>query len=52
MADGGVIKHKRVKEDLLVAAITDEDTCTGLLLGGIGDKDKHQRNNFLVCSAG
>ncbi|ELT93641.1 hypothetical protein CAPTEDRAFT_220916 [Capitella teleta] len=32
----------------LMAVIGDEDTCTGFLLGGIGELDKHRRPNFLV----
>lgn len=32
----------------LIAVIGDEDTCTGFLLGGIGELDKNRRPNFLV----
>ncbi|XP_074652530.1 V-type proton ATPase subunit F-like [Tubulanus polymorphus] len=32
----------------LIAVIGDEDTCTGFLLGGIGELDKHRHPNFLV----
>lgn len=45
-------KNTLVKKDALLACIGDEDTCTGVLLGGIGDKDKQQRSNVLVCTAG
>ena len=36
------------KKGMLLAAIGDEDTCTGLLLGGIGDVDDKRRSNFMV----
>jgi hypothetical protein len=45
-------KMPTLKKDALVAAIGDEDTCTGLLLGGIGDKNKSGHTNFLVCNNG
>uniref|UniRef100_UPI00398E66E7 V-type proton ATPase subunit F n=1 Tax=Pristiophorus japonicus TaxID=55135 RepID=UPI00398E66E7 len=32
----------------LIAVIGDEDTCTGFLLGGIGELNKNRRPNFLV----
>jgi len=32
----------------LIAVIGDEDTCTGFLLGGVGELDKNRRPNFLV----
>ncbi|KAK6182413.1 hypothetical protein SNE40_010113 [Patella caerulea] len=32
----------------LIAVIGDEDTCTGFVLGGIGEIDKNRRPNFLV----
>ncbi|KAL5111762.1 Insulin-degrading enzyme [Taenia crassiceps] len=32
----------------LLAVIGDEDTCTGFLLGGIGELDKNRRPNFLA----
>ncbi|VDN14247.1 unnamed protein product [Dibothriocephalus latus] len=32
----------------LIAVIGDEDTCTGFLLGGIGELDKNRRPNFLA----
>ncbi|CAH8615059.1 unnamed protein product [Dicrocoelium dendriticum] len=32
----------------LIAVIGDEDTCTGFLLGGIGELDKHRRPNFFT----
>jgi len=32
----------------LISIIGDEDTCTGFLLGGIGELDKHRKPNFLV----
>ena len=32
----------------LLAVIGDEDTCTGFLLGGVGELDKNRRANFLV----
>jgi len=32
----------------LIAVIGDEDTCTGFLLGGIGELDRHRKPNFLV----
>ena len=32
----------------LIAVIGDEDTCTGFLLGGVGELDRHRQPNFLV----
>lgn len=32
----------------LIAVIGDEDTCTGFLLGGVGELNKNRRPNFLV----
>ncbi|XP_064644291.1 V-type proton ATPase subunit F-like [Lineus longissimus] len=32
----------------LIAVIGDEDTCTGFLLGGIGEMNKSRQPNFLV----
>ncbi|KAK7487443.1 hypothetical protein BaRGS_00021284 [Batillaria attramentaria] len=32
----------------LIAVIGDEDTCTGFVLGGIGEINKHRHPNFLV----
>uniref|UniRef100_A0A3Q1GV51 V-ATPase 14 kDa subunit n=1 Tax=Acanthochromis polyacanthus TaxID=80966 RepID=A0A3Q1GV51_9TELE len=32
----------------LIAVIGDEDTCTGFLLGGIGELNKNRKPNFLV----
>uniref|UniRef100_F6VXS0 V-type proton ATPase subunit F n=2 Tax=Ciona intestinalis TaxID=7719 RepID=F6VXS0_CIOIN len=32
----------------LLAVIGDEDTCTGFLLGGIGELNKHRQPNFMV----
>ncbi len=32
----------------LIAIIADEDTCTGFLLGGIGEIDKNRVPNFLA----
>lgn len=32
----------------LLAIIGDEDTCTGFLLGGVGELDKNRRPNFYV----
>ncbi|KAL3835842.1 hypothetical protein ACJMK2_021304 [Sinanodonta woodiana] len=32
----------------LIAVIGDEDTCTGFLLGGIGEINKKRESNFLV----
>ncbi|XP_043569185.1 V-type proton ATPase subunit F [Chiloscyllium plagiosum] len=32
----------------LIAVLGDEDTCTGFLLGGIGELNKNRRPNFLV----
>jgi V-type H+-transporting ATPase subunit F len=32
----------------LIAVIGDEDTCTGFLLGGIGELDKHRKPNYLL----
>ncbi|CAL8095464.1 unnamed protein product [Calicophoron daubneyi] len=34
----------------LIAVIGDEDTCTGFLLGGIGELDKNRRPNFFVVN--
>eukprot|EP00043_Microstomoeca_roanoka_P007880 m.76173 g.76173 ORF g.76173 m.76173 type:complete len:120 (-) comp14013_c4_seq1:175-534(-) len=35
-------------KDRLMAVIGDEDTCTGFLLGGVGDINAHREANFLV----
>ncbi|XP_078276265.1 V-type proton ATPase subunit F [Rhinoraja longicauda] len=32
----------------LIAVLGDEDTCTGFLLGGIGELNKNRKPNFLV----
>ncbi|XP_013390202.1 V-type proton ATPase subunit F [Lingula anatina] len=32
----------------LIAVIGDEDTCTGFLMGGIGEVNRHRQPNFLV----
>ncbi|XP_069485641.1 V-type proton ATPase subunit F [Ambystoma mexicanum] len=32
----------------LIAVIGDEDTCTGFLLGGIGELNKNRKPNFLA----
>ncbi|XP_046331652.1 V-type proton ATPase subunit F-like [Haliotis rubra] len=32
----------------LIAVIGDEDTCTGFVLGGIGEMNKHRHPNFLI----
>jgi len=37
-----------LKPGKLLAVIGDEDTCTGFLLGGIGELNKHRMPNFLV----
>ncbi|XP_065883031.1 V-type proton ATPase subunit F-like [Dysidea avara] len=42
MAKKGANKGK------LIAIIGDEDTCTGFLLGGIGELDIKKRPNFLI----
>ncbi|XP_045207453.1 V-type proton ATPase subunit F-like [Mercenaria mercenaria] len=34
----------------LIAVIGDEDTCTGFLLGGIGEINKKREPNFLVVN--
>ncbi|XP_041371803.1 V-type proton ATPase subunit F-like [Gigantopelta aegis] len=34
----------------LIAVIGDEDTCTGFVLGGIGELNKHRHPNFLVVT--
>jgi len=34
----------------LLAVIGDEDTCTGFLLGGIGELSKNRQPNFFVVS--
>ncbi|CAH1774490.1 unnamed protein product [Owenia fusiformis] len=36
------------KSGKLLAVIGDEDTCTGFLLGGIGELNKHRHPNFMV----
>jgi len=33
----------------LMAIIGDEDTCTGFLLGGVGEQNKKGQVNFKVC---
>uniref|UniRef100_A0A0G4FJ77 V-type proton ATPase subunit F n=1 Tax=Chromera velia CCMP2878 TaxID=1169474 RepID=A0A0G4FJ77_9ALVE len=37
--------------DLKVAIIGDEDTVTGFMLAGIGQRDGQGRTNFFVCDA-
>ena len=32
----------------LIAVIGDEDTCTGFLMGGIGELNKSRKPNFMV----
>ncbi|CAN0185069.1 V-type proton ATPase subunit F [Lethenteron reissneri] len=32
----------------LIAVIGDQDTCTGFLLGGVGELNKNRKPNFLV----
>ncbi|KIO23303.1 hypothetical protein M407DRAFT_244828 [Tulasnella calospora MUT 4182] len=39
------------KDRVLIAAIGDEDTITGLLLAGIGNIDNKQKKNFLVVDS-
>ncbi|KAI8920198.1 ATPase, V1 complex, subunit F [Powellomyces hirtus] len=39
------------KERVLIAAIGDEDSVTGLLLAGIGHMDSKQKPNFLVVDS-
>ncbi|KAG8934511.1 H(+)-transporting V1 sector ATPase subunit F [Tulasnella sp. 417] len=39
------------KDRVLIAAIGDEDTITGLLLAGIGNVDNKQKKNFLVVDS-
>ncbi|XP_033733124.1 V-type proton ATPase subunit F 1-like [Pecten maximus] len=39
--------HSAVKGKL-IAVIGDEDTCTGFLLGGVGELNKKREPNFLV----
>ncbi|GAB5357388.1 hypothetical protein AAMO2058_000370500 [Amorphochlora amoebiformis] len=41
-------EKKRPKEGL-IAVIGDEDTVTGFLLAGIGQRDSRGTSNFLVC---
>eukprot|EP00051_Salpingoeca_urceolata_P026816 m.478859 g.478859 ORF g.478859 m.478859 type:complete len:122 (-) comp21243_c0_seq1:143-508(-) len=38
----------RGKKGALLAIIGDEDTCTGFLLGGIGDINNKRERNYLV----
>ncbi|XP_064617594.1 V-type proton ATPase subunit F-like [Liolophura sinensis] len=38
----------KAKAGRLMAVIGDEDTCTGFLLGGIGELNKSRQPNFLV----
>ena len=37
-----------VRSGKLIAVIGDEDTCTGFLLGGIGELNKQRQPNFMV----
>lgn len=32
----------------LIAVMGDEETCTGFLLGGVGELNKHRKPNFMV----
>ena len=36
----------------LLAVIGDEDTCTGFLLGGIGEINNKRKPNYLVVNKG
>jgi len=44
----GDVSKLGTKSTKLIAAIVDEDTCTGLLLGGIGEMDSKRDTNYLV----
>ncbi|XP_078580559.1 V-type proton ATPase subunit F-like [Branchiostoma floridae x Branchiostoma japonicum] len=47
----GALKSKMarmMKAGKLISVIGDEDTCTGFLLGGIGEMNKERKPNFLV----
>uniref|UniRef100_V9LHK2 V-type proton ATPase subunit F n=2 Tax=Callorhinchus milii TaxID=7868 RepID=V9LHK2_CALMI len=51
MAVGGAAAVRRrgmAGRGKLIAVVGDEDTCTGFLLGGVGELNKHRRPNFLV----
>ncbi|CAH1241158.1 V-type proton ATPase subunit F-like [Branchiostoma lanceolatum] len=39
---------RMMKAGKLISVIGDEDTCTGFLLGGIGEMNKERKPNFLV----
>jgi len=41
---------KGAKKGQLVAVIGDKDTCTGFLLGGIGDVNMKRQKNFFVVN--
>lgn len=49
---GGVsrylLKRSMAGRGKLIAVIGDEDTCTGFLLGGVGELNKNRKPNFLV----
>ncbi|KAK2561296.1 V-type proton ATPase subunit F, partial [Acropora cervicornis] len=47
MAHSGITAGARGR---LVAVIGDEDTCTGFLLGGIGEINAKRQKNFLVVT--
>jgi len=49
MAHSGITAGARGR---LVAVIGDEDTCTGFLLGGIGEINAKRQKNFLVVTKG
>jgi len=34
----------------LISVIGDEDTCTGFLVGGIGEINKHRQQNYMVVT--
>ncbi|XP_077997514.1 V-type proton ATPase subunit F-like [Glandiceps talaboti] len=42
------ISGKAASRGRLIAVIGDEDTCTGFLLGGIGELNKSRQPNFMV----
>ena len=43
-------KTKATKAGRLLAVIGDEDTCTGFLLGGVGEINNKREPNFLVVN--
>merc|ERR1712059_156512 len=47
---GYLMASKMVAKGRLIAVIGDQDTCTGFLLGGIGEVNNKRQKNFFVVN--